>query len=116
AHDSHNLLVMGTNTEDMAFAANELAKGGGGRIVVGDGEVLAKVAMPIAGLISAQPLEVVVEQVEGMESAWKELGSPLNAPFMTFSLIALPVIPEIRITNRGLADVTEFKLIGTEIN
>lgn len=116
AHDSHNLLVMGTNTEDMAFAANELAKIGGGMIVVCDGEVLAKVAMPIAGLMSDQPLEVVVEQVQGMEAAWKEIGSPLNAPFMTFSLIALPVIPEIRITNRGLADVTEFKLIETEIN
>lgn len=115
AHDSHNLLVMGTSPEDMAFAANELAACGGGMIVVRDGEVLAKVAMPVAGLMADRPLETVAAEVVSMEEAWKELGCPMNAPFMTFSLIALPVIPDIRITNRGLADVTEFKLIETEI-
>ncbi|RLQ97488.1 adenine deaminase [Falsibacillus albus] len=115
AHDSHNLIVMGTNEEDMAFAANELVKMGGGMIVVNNGQILGKVAMPIAGLMSDQPLDVVVKEVQELEAGWKELGCPLNAPFMTFSLIALPVIPEIRITNRGLADVTEFKLIETEL-
>lgn len=115
AHDSHNLLVMGANPEDMAFAANELAKLGGGMIVVLDGKVLASVPMAIAGLMSDQPLAVVVEEVQALEQAWKDLGCMLNAPFMTFSLVALPVIPEIRITNRGLADVTEFKLIPVEI-
>lgn len=115
AHDSHNLLVMGTNVDDMAFAANELAACGGGMIVVRDGKVLAKVAMPIAGLLADRPVEVVAEEVAALEDAWKELGCFINAPFMTFSLIALPVIPEIRITNRGIADVTEFKLIETEI-
>lgn len=116
AHDSHNLLVMGTNPEDMAIAANELAKLGGGMIVVLDGEVIASVPMVIAGLMSDQPLDVVVQEVQSLEQAWKKLGCMLNAPFMTFSLIALPVIPEIRITNRGLADVTEFKLIPVEID
>lgn len=115
AHDSHNLLVMGTNTEDMALAANELAACGGGMIAVRDGKVLAKVAMPIAGLLADRPVETVAEEVAALEDAWRELGCPIHAPFMTFSLIALPVIPEIRITNRGLADVTEFKLIETEI-
>ncbi|MOA64435.1 Adenine deaminase [compost metagenome] len=71
--------------------------------------------MVIAGLMSDQPLDVVVKEVQAMEKAWQTLGCMLNAPFMTFSLIALPVIPEIRITNRGLADVTEFKLIPVEI-
>ncbi|MNW55085.1 Adenine deaminase [compost metagenome] len=116
AHDSHNLLVMGTNPEDMAFAANELAKLGGGMIAVLDGQVLAAVPMAIAGLMSDQPLETVVTQVKGLEAAWKQLGCQLNAPFMTFSLIALPVIPELRITNRGLADVNEFKLVPVEID
>ncbi|MNJ47914.1 Adenine deaminase [compost metagenome] len=115
AHDSHNLLVMGTNSEDMAFAANELAKLGGGMIAVHNGQVLAAVPMVIAGLISDQPLGDVVNQVIQLENAWKQLGSPLHAPFMTLSLIALPVIPEVRITNRGLADVNEFKLIDIEI-
>lgn len=115
AHDSHNLLVMGTSPEDMALAANELAACGGGMIVVRNGEVLAKVEMPVAGLMADRPLETVAREVAALEEAWKEIGCPMNAPFMTFSLIALPVIPEIRITNRGLADVTEFKLIETEI-
>lgn len=115
AHDSHNLLVMGTNAEDMALAANELAACGGGMIVVQNGQVLAKVAMPIAGLLADRPVEVVAEEVAALEEAWKQLGCSIHAPFMTFSLIALPVIPEIRITNRGIADVTEFKLIETEI-
>ena len=116
AHDSHNLLVMGVNEADMAIAANMLADSGGGMIVVNDGEVLAHVPLKIAGIMSDEPLDTVVAQVKQLEQAWKELGCPLHAPFMTFSLIALPVIPEIRITNRGLADVTTFELIDTEIN
>ena len=84
-------------------------------IVVLNGQVLAKVAMPIAGLLADRPVEVVAEEVAALEEAWKQLGCSIHAPFMTFSLIALPVIPEIRITNRGIADVTEFKLIETEI-
>ncbi|WP_055105502.1 adenine deaminase [Paenibacillus ihumii] len=115
AHDSHNLLVMGTNAEDMALAANELARLGGGMIAVENGRVLASVPMVIAGLMSDQPLETVTREVKQLAAAWQQLGCPLNAPFMTFSLIALPVIPEIRISNRGLVDVTEFKLIPVEI-
>lgn len=115
AHDSHNLLVMGINEEDMAFAANELVKLGGGMIVVENGKVLAQVPMRIAGLMSDQSLVEVVKQVTELEQAWKQLGCSLNAPFMTFSLIALPVIPEIRISNRGIVDVTQFKLIEVEI-
>ncbi|MGG6314260.1 adenine deaminase [Paenibacillus macerans] len=116
AHDSHNLLVMGASPDDMAFAAGELAKLGGGMIAVLDGQVIAAVPMVIAGLMSDQPLETVVAQVKQLEAAWQRLGCTLNAPFMTFSLIALPVIPELRITNRGLADVNEFKLVPVEID
>lgn len=115
AHDSHNLIVMGINEQDMAFAANELVKMGGGMIVVKNGKVLAQVPMTIAGLMSDKSLLEVVKEVAELEKAWKQIGCPLNAPFMTFSLIALPVIPEIRISNRGIVDVTQFKLIEVEI-
>ncbi|SEO17814.1 Adenine deaminase [Amphibacillus marinus] len=111
AHDSHNLLVMGVNDEDMAIAANKLVALGGGMLVVEDGKVIAEVPMPVAGLMSDHPAELVVEQVQQLEAAWKRLGCPIHAPFMTFSLIALPVIPDIRISNRGLVDVTTFQLI-----
>ncbi|MDC3418367.1 adenine deaminase [Aquibacillus salsiterrae] len=111
AHDSHNLLVMGTNETDMAFAANKLVETGGGMIVVKDGDVLGFVRMPIAGLMSDQPLEKVVKEVKRLDERWNELGCTMNAPFMTFSLIALTVIPDIRISNRGIVDVVEFKLI-----
>lgn len=111
AHDSHNLLVMGADQSDMAVAANALIDLGGGMIVVENGEIIAQVPMPIAGLMSDSSAEEVVTQVRELEKAWKQLGCPLHAPFMTFSLIALPVIPEIRISNRGLVDVTTFSLI-----
>ncbi|SNZ04144.1 Adenine deaminase [Terribacillus aidingensis] len=116
AHDSHNLLVMGVNREDMAIAANRLAEIGGGLVAVRDGEILAELPMPIAGLMSDQPLETVVSQVSDLVKAWEKLGCSMTDPIMTFSLIALPVIPEIRITNRGLADVTTFKLIDVIIS
>lgn len=111
AHDSHNLLVMGANEEDMVFAANTLIEVGGGMIVVEDGNILATVPMPIAGLMSDRKCEDVVEQVRELEQGWLKLGCSIHAPFMTFSLIALPVIPSVRISNRGLVDVTKFKLI-----
>src|SRR5699024_1832839 len=110
-HDSHSWSVMGADREGMAVAANYRANAGGGMVVVNDGKVLAEVPMPIAGLMSDQPLETVVEQVKHLEKAWKKLGCTIEAPLMTFSLIALPVIPEIRITNRGLADIRSFELL-----
>jgi adenine deaminase len=113
AHDSHNLLVMGVSEHDMAVAANYLADIGGGMVCVLDGEVIAAVPLPIAGLMSDQKETALLEQVEGLKAGWVRLGSPLHAPFMTFSLIALPVIPDIRISNRGLVDVTTFNLIDT---
>src|SRR5699024_5631900 len=114
AHDSHTLLVMGADKEDMALAANYLANPGGGMIVVNDGDALAEVPMRRAVLMSDQPPEKVVEQVKQLEKAWQKLGCTIEAPFITFSLIALPVIPEIRITNRGLADIHAFELIDVE--
>jgi adenine deaminase len=92
----------------MAFAGNTLAETGGGMVAVRDGQVLALVPLPIAGLMSQEPVEDVNEQVKGLARAWKELGCDLESPFMTMSILALPVIPELRITNRGLADTVEF--------
>lgn len=115
AHDSHNLLVMGVNENDMAFAAEVLAESGGGMVVVKGQKILGHVKMPIAGLMSDQPIDVVSEEVEQLEAAWKEIGCQINAPFMTFSLIALSVIPNMRISNRGIVDVENFELTETEV-
>ncbi|HJX37901.1 MAG TPA: adenine deaminase C-terminal domain-containing protein, partial [Anaerolineae bacterium] len=108
AHDSHNLLIVGTNDGDMAFAGNTLAETGGGMVAVRDGQVLALVPLRIAGLMSEEPVEVVNEQVQELAGAWIELGCDLASPFMTMSILALPVIPELRITNRGLVDTVSF--------
>ncbi|NHV06248.1 MAG: adenine deaminase, partial [Thaumarchaeota archaeon] len=111
AHDNHNLLVIGTNDEDMAFACNELEKVGGGMIAVKEGRVLAIVKLPIAGLISDDPIERVSEDVKKLQEAWKLLGCNMIHPFMTMSLLSLSVLPEIRVTNKGLIDTVNFRKI-----
>jgi adenine deaminase len=109
AHDSHNLLVIGMNDEDMAAAGNALIDCGGGTVVVRDGKVLSLLPLPIAGLVSNDPVEKVAEAVVHLDAAWKELGSQIVSPFMTASLLALPVLPALRLTNRGLVDTVEYK-------
>ena len=111
AHDSHNLLIVGTNDTDMAVAGNILAEHGGGMVAVSEGVVLALVELPIAGLMSDQPVEEVAKNVDALAKAWKQLGCTLVAPFMTMALLSLPVIPALRITNRGLVDVTKFAFV-----
>ncbi len=112
AHDSHNLLVVGTNDKDMAYACNKLAEVGGGMIAVDKEEVIALIKLPIAGLISDEPIENVCAQVKSLSDAWKRLGCTMINPFMTMSLLALSVLPEIRITNKGLIDTVNFKKIN----
>ncbi|MCX8189288.1 MAG: adenine deaminase [Nitrososphaeria archaeon] len=112
AHDSHNLLVVGTNDKDMAYACNRLADVGGGMIVVDKEKVIALVKLPIAGLISDEPIENVCTQVKSLSDAWKKLGCTMINPFMTMSLLALSVLPEIRITDKGLIDTVNFKKIN----
>ncbi len=111
AHDSHNLLVVGMNEKDMAFAARKLIEAGGGMIAVRNQEVLGLVELPIAGLMSDKSLEEVCEEVEGLERAWRALGCELISPFMTMSLLALSVLPELRITDKGLIDTVKFRRI-----
>lgn len=108
AHDSHNLLVVGMDGGDMVLAANTLAEVGGGMVVARDGKVLAILPLPIAGLMSDEPVEEVQANVDRLAQAWKDLGCKLSSPFMTMALLSLPVIPELRITNRGLVDVIQF--------
>lgn len=111
AHDAHNLLIVGTNDADMVLAGNQLAASGGGFIAVKDGKIIALLPLPIAGLMSDQPAADVEKEICKLENAWVKLGCELVSPFMTMSLLALAVIPDIRITNKGLFDVLQFKFI-----
>jgi adenine deaminase len=113
AHDSHNLLIVGTDDEDMALAGNTLAELGGGMIAVKAGEILAVLPLPIAGLMSDKSVEDVAQAVAKLDKAWKELGCQLVSPFMTMALISLPVLPELRLTNRGLVDCLNFKMLSS---
>ncbi len=115
AHDSHNLLIVGMNDEDMVLAGNALAEAGGGMIAVKDGKILALLPLPIAGLMSDRTLEEVSANVAQLDQAWKELGCNLVSPFMTMALISLPVLPELRLTNRGLVDCLNFKMLDAVV-
>lgn len=111
AHDSHNIVVVGTSDEDMLAAVRELERLQGGLAVAADGKAVDSLALPIAGLLSDAPLEAVAESLERLERRAGELGATPPAPFATLSFMALPVIPELKLTDRGLVDVREFKLI-----
>lgn len=111
-HDSHQMIVVGTSDEDMAIAANELAKCGGGQIVVIDGKVAGKVELQIAGLMSNERAEVVAEKAATVLQGFTMCGSELNNPNMQLSLLGLVVIPELRISDKGLVDVTNFDFIS----
>jgi len=111
AHDSHNIVAVGTNDEDIFTAIKEIERLGGGLVIAVNGRVLASLALPIAGLLSDEPLEVVVSKLEKLEQLAGDLGTTLPSPFATLSFLALPVIPELRLTDLGLVDVNAFKLI-----
>lgn len=116
AHDAHNLLVVGTNDEDMALAANTLAEVGGGLVVVADGEVLGLVELPIAGLMGALSAEEMSAKVHHLEDTWAEIGCTMPSPFMTMALIPLACLPELRLTNRGLVDCTTFQFTDLAVD
>ena len=112
AHDSHNIVAVGTNDLDIFTSIKELERLQGGLVVCVDGKILAALPLPTAGLLSAEPLEVVVKKFEKVEKTASGLGNVPLSPFALLSFIALPVIPELRLTDMGLVDVTEFKLIN----
>ena len=116
AHDSHNIVVVGTNDRDMLAAALHLARLQGGQCVVAEGEVLADVPLPIAGLMSDQPMAVVREQLDRLNAAARRLGVRLHEPFMALSFLALPVIPALKLTDKGLVDVATFQLVDLFCN
>ncbi len=111
AHDSHHMLVVGTDDASMAMAANELQKVGGGQIVVREGKVAALVNLPIAGLMSDEPAQTVADKMEHLLEAFRDCGCMLNNANMTLSLLALVVIPDLRISDKGLVDVIKFEII-----
>ena len=111
AHDSHHLLVVGTDNDDMAQAVNTLAEVGGGVVVVSGGEQLALVELPIGGLMSNERAEVVARKSAQMVNAMRECGCTLNNAYMQLSLLALVVIPSLRISDLGLVDGMKFQLI-----
>ena len=106
SHDSHNIICVGENDADMAFAANRITENHGGIVVVENGQVLAELPLEIAGLMSNQPLTVVNELLENAKEAAYTLGVGKDIdPFMTLSFMSLPVIPTLRLTTRGVVDV-----------
>ncbi|OGO61464.1 MAG: adenine deaminase [Chloroflexi bacterium RBG_19FT_COMBO_48_23] len=113
AHDSHNIVAVGTNDHDIFTVIKEIEKLQGGLAVCVDGKILAALPLPVAGLLSTEPLETVVKKFEKLEKTASGLGHVPPAPFALLSFIALPVIPELRLTDMGLVDVLEFKLINT---
>ena len=115
AHDAHNLLVIGTNDEDMALAANTLIQCGGGMCAVQNGEVLGCVELPLAGLMNVKTAEEMSDTVAKLDAAWKKIGCDIVSPFMTMALIPLACLPELRLTDRGLVDCTTFNFAELEV-
>jgi adenine deaminase len=111
AHDSHNIIAVGANDLDILKAIEEINRLQGGLVVCANLEILASLPLPIAGLLSPEPLDVVVPQHEKVEKVAASLGSLPPAPFTLLSFLALPMIPELRLTDLGLVDVVEFKLL-----
>ena len=111
AHDSHHMIVVGTDEVSMAAAGNALARSGGGQVVVRDGKVIGQVPLKIAGLMSTEKADVVAKKAKTILQGFESCGCRLNNPNMQLSLLALVVIPELRISDKGLVDVTQFKFV-----
>lgn len=119
AHDSHNMIVIGTNDEDMYKAAVELVKSQGGKVIVNNGLVISKLALPIAGIISTETFESIIEKCKDLKASAKNIGCKLNDPFMTMAFLSLSVIPELKITDKGVVDVMKSSFVDifeTEIS
>lgn len=111
-HDSHNICVVGVNEDDMARAANRLSEINGGFVVVENGVVTGEIALPVAGLMSLEPYESVRDTLHHLRQAAYALGATLEEPFLQLAFLPLPVIPHLKISDRGLVDVDKFMLIG----
>ncbi len=111
AHDSHNLVIVGTNDQDMLRVVETIRKMGGGLAVVSEEKVLASLPLPIAGLMADLSVVEVDHRLKSLLNAAKGLGCNIPDPFMTISFLSLPVIPELKLTDKGLVDVNQFKIV-----
>jgi len=111
-HDQHNIAVVGADAADMAVAANRLGQIEGGFVVVEGGQVLAELALPVAGLMSLKPFEAVHQDLIALRAAAKSLGVTLEEPFLQLAFLALPVIPHLKITDHGMVDVDRFEVMA----
>jgi len=116
AHDSHNIIVAGKGREDMLVAVERLEELSGGQVVVSDGKVIAELPLPVAGLMSDLSLEEVSKRLKTLDQAAEEIGIDIKSPFMVLAFLALPVIPDIKITDKGLYDVKSSKHIDLTLN
>jgi adenine deaminase len=112
AHDSHHMIVVGTSKKNMTLAANRLGEVGGGIVVYKDEQEIALVELPIAGLMSDERAEIVADKAAKMMQAFRDCGCHLNNAYMQLSLLALVVIPELRISDLGIVDVTKFEVVS----
>ena len=109
AHDAHNVIVVGTNDADMIRAIQELERLQGGQVAVADGEVKAELGLPVAGLVSDQPLGEVIQRIASLNAAAHEMGCDLESPFMALSFLSLSPIPELKLTDQGLIDAVHLQ-------
>jgi adenine deaminase len=114
AHDSHNIVCVGMNDRDILLAVETLKRLGGGLCAINDGKVLSELALPIAGLVSDKPALEVVAGLATVAKVATSLGVKVHAPFMALSFLALPVIPHLKLTDKGLVDVDAFKIVPLE--
>lgn len=112
AHDAHNVVVVGTNDRDISAAVKALEQMRGGQVAVDEGKVVSALPLPIAGLVSDEPLKAVIEGIVQLNAAAQKLGTKLDAPFMTLSFVSLSPIPELKLTDQGLVDAVNLKLIN----
>ena len=110
-HDSHNICVVGASDEDMAVAVNRLIELQGGFVAVRNGAVVGELALPLAGLMSLEPFETVERHLRSLRASVRDMGCPLAEPFLQLAFLPLPVIPHLKITDRGLVDVDKFALV-----
>lgn len=115
SHDHHNIVCCGTNDEDMALAVNSIYEMQGGLVVVENNKILAKMPLPIGGLMSEKSADEVINELNKLNKKAKELGCNLPAPFMSLSFISLPTVPELGLTDKGLVDVINHKLVDLEV-
>ena len=112
AHDSHNIIVAGVNDQDMLTAVHRLIRMGGGLVVACDEKIISALKLPIAGLMSYEPIEMVKNNLNDLMDACRNLGTTIKDPFMTLSFLALPVIPDLKLTDKGLVDVNQFGFVS----